>query len=75
MFRALKMENRVSPFLSNTFNAIFLTSEFCGALSSIVRTARSYLMARKDFNRPLFTLIQINNTKGNGFASRLGILS
>jgi len=33
------MENRVSLIWSNIFNTIFLASEFCGALLSIVRTA------------------------------------
>jgi len=37
---SLKMENRLSPIRSNTFNTIFLTSDFCCSLSSIVRTAK-----------------------------------
>jgi len=31
------MENHVSPIRCNTFKAIFLTSECCRALSSIIR--------------------------------------
>jgi len=50
------MENHVPLIRFNIFNAILLTSEVCGALSSIVRTTV----------KNVFQLFRWKNAKGNG---------
>ena len=75
------MENRISPISYNTFDAIFLTSEFCCVLSSIVMYANvPTVSAHKNYeqlpatSQGQFCLVSysdVKKTKGNDLLVRL----